>query len=102
MNQKTINVILTLEDDEDILRFTIDEDLCLDIQLNSDTCQAEIKSVFSALIPLLVENDISLKFEPDKAYSKELYIDVCREYIKDLEREINNCKLTIRDQLSIE
>lgn len=102
MNQKTIDVIL-LENDEgkDTLRFVIDEEQCLDINLNSETCQAEIKIVFEKILGISTTEDIQFDYSVKDGYTKQLYIDVCAEYIKEIQREINNSISQIRAELSL-
>ena len=70
------------------------------MNLNSDTCQSEIKNVFYELLRLSVEEDIILTFEAEEGYPKELYKDVCLEYITAIQREIEISTDKIRTELS--
>ena len=93
----TIDVELKLIDDEDVLVFYLTEERSNDcsIKLNSATAQQEIKKVFSALLKLLVENEIELNYIVSDDYTRGLYRDVCREYVNELQKEIKNVKMSI-------
>ncbi len=97
MNQRTIDVILTtLGEDRDVLRFNITEDSIIDIDLDSSTCQTEIKKLFSEILMLAVNEDISFNFSTEEGFPRELYKDVCEEYIKDITRELQTSTIAIR------
>lgn len=102
MNQRTIKVLLSEEDvNTDILRFFITEESFIDINLNSDTCQTEIKSLFSELIRIAKQNDIAFELCIQDGYSKDLYKDVCSEYIKEIKRELEATSMVIRNELGV-
>lgn len=97
MSQRTINVLLTtLGEDRDVLRFFLSEDSILDIDLDSATCQADIKKLFSEILKLSLTEDIELKYTFEEDFPRELYKDVCKEYIKDIDREIYESTQIIR------
>lgn len=101
MKQEKINVLLKNINDNDLLVFEIssgDKSKDLSINLNSDICQSEIKKVFSSLLEKMVNSEIQLELQIDPKYSKGLYIDVCKEYITNLNREIEQ----IHNELVIE
>lgn len=101
MNQRIISVILLENGDgNDTLRFVIDEEQKLDINLNSETCQTEIKNVFEKILGISVTEDIQLNYSVQEDYTKQLYIDVCSEYIKEIQGEINKSAEQIREELS--
>ncbi|MBQ3603614.1 MAG: hypothetical protein IJA02_07230 [Clostridia bacterium] len=94
MNQIVINVQLTVIGEEDVLVFAIDEenpDKYI-ISLNSPNNQSEIKKVFSKILEMLFDNDITLQLQIADGYSKGLYKDVCEEYINELQKEISEVK----------
>lgn len=97
VEKKIINVYLKVNGDIDLLVFDLDQD-GLDkyiVNLNSSSSQEEIKNVFSKLLELLIENDIQLILKIENGYSKGLYKDVCDEYIKELNRELEQVKQNI-------
>lgn len=98
---KKIDVTLTVLNEIDVLIFSLDEDNPekYKINLNSSTSQSEIKDVFAKLLEILIENDILLELKIADGYSKGLYKDVCTEYISDLNREIQQIKITINQTL---
>ena len=99
MNQRTIKVLLTCTEDKDVLKFSISDTESLDINLNSASCQAEIKKLFSRILMIGIEEDIVFDFCIDKEYNRGLYIDVCKEYMKDMQRELTDCVQRIRIEL---
>ncbi len=99
MNQKTIKVeLLAADDEKDLLRFKF-EDNPLDVNLNSPLCQNELKAVFVCLLQMLIENDVCLEFSKADDYCREMYIEVCEEYVKDLNRELASVKEKIRKEI---
>ena len=93
MNQVMIEVLLNSIDEADILTFFIDPEenqggYC--VNLNSTSSQSELKQVFSALLKKLAVNEITLELKIEKNYTKGLYIDVCAEYINDLNKELKS------------
>ena len=97
MSRRTIDVLLTtLGEDRDVLRFKITEDSNLDIDLDSSTCQASIKKLFSEILTLALNEDINFEFSTEDGFPRELYKDVCEEYIKDITRELKTSTIAIR------
>ena len=47
----------------------------------------------------LLKAPVKLEFEDRMDYKTGLYIDVCKEYIKDLNREIANVRKSIPERL---
>ena len=100
MNQITLNVKLFAEStDDDILAFLF-EDAESRVNLNTDSCQAELKEAFSKLIKLSLDNDISLNLIIEDGYGRGLYKDVCTEYIAELQRELDSVKEKIRREIA--
>ena len=81
MNQIILEVKLFAENtDDDILSFAFEDDECR-VNLNSDSCQGELKEVFSKLVKLCLHNDVTLEMKIEEGYSRGLYKDVCSEYV---------------------
>ena len=100
MKPETIRVeLMELDPDTDILRFHVKENP-LDVNLNSAECQSSLKDVFSALLKLLIDTDINLELSYGAEYNRLMYLEVCNEYIKDLNRELANVKDELRSELS--
>lgn len=102
MNQKQIEVLLTVVGESDVLNFMLDQEKPDEyvVNLNSDTSQSELKKVFSKLLELIIENDVKLVLKIAEGYSKVLYIDVCTVYIDDLNREISSVAESVRKDVS--
>lgn len=98
MNQKQIEVLLTVVGESDVLNFILDQEKPDEyvVNLNSDTSQSELKKVFSKLLELIIENDVKLVLKIAEGYSKVLYMDVCTVYIDDLNREISSVAESVR------
>jgi hypothetical protein len=100
MNQEIINVeLLALDTDTDILRFYVGEE-SLDVNLNSPACQGPLKDIFSVLLRRLIHLDIKLELSVNEEYKRAMYIEVCTEYINDLNRELADVKDELRSELS--
>ena len=102
MNQKQIEVLLTVVGESDVLNFRLDQEKPDEyvVNLNSDTSQSELKKVFSKLLELIIENDVKLVLKIAEGYSKVLYMDVCTVYIDDLNREISSVAESVRKDVS--
>lgn len=100
MNQINIKVTLLEKDGEDVLSFLFDEEEGI-IELNSDSFQEQMKKVFSNLLKLTLENDVLLDFVVCEGYTRGLYKEVCEEYIKDLQEELDKIKDKIRKEMNI-
>lgn len=102
MNQKQIEVLLTVVGESDVLNFILDQEKPDEyvVNLNSDTSQSELKKVFSKLLELIIENDVKLVLKIAEGYSKVLYMDVCTVYIDDLNREISSVAESVRKEVS--
>lgn len=102
MNQKQIEVLLTVVGESDVLNFILAQEKPDEyvVNLNSDTSQSELKKVFSKLLELIIENDVKLVLKIAEGYSKVLYMDVCTVYIDDLNREISNVAESVRKEVS--
>ena len=99
MNQKAIEVVLLAADEEtDLLRFKFEDDP-LDVNLNSPICQNELKAVFVRLLQMLIENDVYLEFNHADDYGRGMYIEVCEEYVRDLNRELASAKEIIHKEI---
>lgn len=101
MNQvsKVINVFLRKENERDYLVFDFEDEIT--VCLNDDNCQSDLKKVFSKLLERLMDEKIELKFKDTPEYKTGLYIEVCEEYIKDLNREISTVCKNIPERLKI-
>jgi len=95
MNQTTLDIRLYAEDEEDILSFQFDDGEGM-VYLNSDSCQGQMKDVFSRLIKLSLENDVLLNLIIADDYGRGLYKDVSKEYVRELQKELDSVKDKIR------
>ena len=98
MNQEIIKATLLEQDDIDILRFEIDEE-GIDINLNSPECQNSLKKMFALILEKVVDGSIEIILEIQDGYSRGMYIEVCEEYIKDLNRELGDITEVIKEEI---
>ena len=102
MNQesKVINVHLEKRENKDYLVFDFEE--TAEVCLNKDASQNDLKSIFVKLLTEITKHPIELHFLENSEYKTGLYIDVCKEYIKDLNKEITNVRKNIPEKLKIQ
>lgn len=102
MNQRVIEVKLAVLSDADVLIFGLDEERpeAYVVNLNSTSSQAELKNIFSYLLRILLEEDILLKYAVAPGYRKDLYKEVCKEYIDDLNHELSQVKASINKEIN--
>ena len=100
MNPITLDIRLYADnDDEDILTFMFDDGVG-EVYLNSDSCQGQMKDVFSRLIKLSLTNDVLLHLVIAEEYGRGLYKDVCKEYVCELQKELDSVKEKIRREFT--
>jgi len=102
MNRRQIKAILYEENGTDFLKFEISQDCIISVNLNSAESQKELKDVFSNILSLLTKEDVEIIFDYPDDYSRRMYIDVCAEYIKDLNRELQGVGRQMRKELNIQ
>ena len=99
MNQesKAINVHLEKRENKDYLVFGFEE--VAEVCLNDDESQNNLKSIFVKLLTEITKYPVELQFLENPEYKTGLYIDVCKEYIKDLNKEITNVRKNMPEKL---
>ena len=99
MNQEIIKATLLEQDDADVLRFEIEEEY-LDVNLNSSECQNSLKKLFTLILEKVAKGSVEITLEIQDGYSRGMYVEVCEEYIKDLNRELKEVIEVIRKEIS--
>lgn len=99
MDQTILVVELTVSGETDILVFHFPEEETLSVNLNSSESQSDFKKVFSKLLQLILDGEVVLNFEKAEGYSKNLYIDVCKEYIEALNQELVQVRKSIIENI---
>ncbi len=100
MNPRTIKVLLTtLGEDKDILQFCLDKDTYINIDLDSTACQTEIKKLFSEILRIAVDEEVELEFVSEEGFPRDLYKDVCEQYILDIARELRTSNIAIKREI---
>ena len=89
MTVQVVKAVLTQrEDGNNILRFNIggaDQDLNLDDETNEE----QVKSVFDALLAQMVNDDIQVVADIPEERVHELYGEVCAAYVTQLNTELS-------------
>ena len=97
---KNIRVLLLLEQDQDFIRFFINNENgeYMDIDLNSNN-QSNLRLLYQNLIRLTLEHKLDLNLEIQEHYNNYLFKEIAIEFIKDLQFEIDKVRLdtTIED-----
>ncbi len=84
--EMTIDVYLETCEGKDVIVFAMEPPL--HVSLNDDNSQNELKKVFIKILSLMLNRKIKFVYKETENYKTGLYIDVCKEYIKELNREI--------------
>ncbi len=99
MNQECIKINVKVDKIDEIDYMVFELDGNMNVNLNDECGQNDLKKVFSILLNKLIKNDIELIYLENEDYNVNLYKDVCREYVKDLNKEIINVKKLIPSEL---
>lgn len=74
----------------------------MEINLNdSATCQDELRSLFAQLVEILIDNEISISFEKNENYPRDLIESAIELYVNDLKREVISVRQQINRELSV-
>ena len=97
--EKIIKVHLETKGKDDFMCFEFEE--LKTVCLTNEECQNDLQEVFNMLLKELINHPVKLEYLENASYKKGLYIDVCTEYIKDLNREVNSIRKKIPEKLQI-
>jgi hypothetical protein len=101
---KEIDVKLIRKDDKDLLLFTGLTDKPKEtkqVELSNDVnAQKELKELFCALLPLLIEEPVQLKLTYDDTKDNELFRTVANEYVTALNAELQQSRKTFVEDYS--
>lgn len=95
-----IDAILKKIGDQDLLVFIMEKEH--KIQLNSSDCQQSIKELFSDILTLMLRKAVTINLRVEDSYSNTLMIDVCKAYVKDLNKEIDQISKTLPEDIKID
>ena len=97
-SKKQINVKLYKDNGVDLLEFNISADNNHKLNMNLEDNQSDIKSMFCDLVEILENSSIELKLNVIEGYDNKLLEEVSVEYIKDLNKELENVRAEILDK----
>ena len=93
-----INVTATtVGNGQDVIRFTINEKP-YDVSLTTDTGNEDLKSVFEALLRLMLSENVKLVFTKTDGYTNKMYEEVCREYVASIQKEIDTAQQALANE----
>lgn len=94
------NRIVTLMEQNgcDVLKFKINDQEIIDININSKD-QTELRKLFYSIIQECMRMPFEFELNVEDGYKKNLYIEVSREYIKQLNGELKKIIEEIPDKL---
>lgn len=93
-----INVTATtVGNGQDVIRFTINEKP-YDVSLTTDTGNEDLKSVFEALLRLMLSENVKLVFTKTDGYTNKMYEEVCKEYVASIQKEIDTTQQALANE----
>lgn len=93
-----INVTATtVGNGQDVIRFTISEKP-YDVSLTTDTGNEDLKSVFEALLHLMLSENVKLVFTKTDGYTNKMYEEVCKEYVASIQKEIDTVQQSLANE----
>lgn len=93
-----INVTATtVGNGQDVIRFTINEKP-YDVSLTTDTGNEDLKSVFEALLRLMLSENVKLVFTKTDGYTNKMYEEVCKEYVASIQKEIDTAQQALANE----
>ncbi len=97
-SKKQIKVKLRKDNDLDLLEFSLGAGKNHKLNINLEDNQSDIKAMFCDLVEMLEENSIELELDVMEGYDNKLLEEVSVEYIKDLNKELENVRAEILDK----
>lgn len=98
-SKKQLAVKLFKEDKIDFLEFNLGEGKIHKLNISLEDNQANIKSMFCDLIPLLETDALELVLSVEDDYDNNLLKEVSTSYINDLNKEIESVRTDILDRV---
>lgn len=93
-----INVTATtVGNGQDVIRFTINEKP-YDVSLTTDTGNEDLKSVFEALLRLMLSENVKLVFTKTDGYTNKMYEEICKEYVASIQKEIDTAQQALANE----
>lgn len=88
VNEKEVKVMLVSEGDNDYLNILLENKQSLKMNF-SETDQKYLRNIYKEIISYMLENEQKIKFvlEVSDGYDNQLFKDVSKEFIDDLNEE---------------
>jgi len=97
-SKKQIKVKLYKDNGIDLLEFSVSASKKHKLNINLEDNQSDIKSMFCDLVEMLEESSIELELDVIEGYDNKLLEEVSVEYVKDLNKELENVRAEILDK----
>ncbi|MDD8049356.1 MAG: hypothetical protein PHH04_07140 [Thomasclavelia sp.] len=101
MENKKVEVELKEVEKKDILEFHLGEGSSVSIDFN-DKDQSQLRKLFYEIIKYAIEEPFELELKITDGYRKNLYIEIAKEYIKQLDTELKRILSEIPEELKKE
>lgn len=85
---KNIRVLLLEEEGVDYIRFFLDADENVNINLNNND-QSSLRDIYKKMIAMSINNKLKLNLEYQEGYGKLLFKEIAEEFIRDLNIELD-------------
>jgi hypothetical protein len=99
--QKILEARMDTVAEKDYMLFEFEQPMR--VCLNSDESQGELKNCFSTLLAEMISSEnIKIMYVENPDFKNGLYIDVVKEYVKDLNQEIKRVYKKIPEYLTVD
>lgn len=95
-----ITVNLQEIDGQDVMIFDVTPPLT--VNFSNENSQTDLKNIFSSLLNLLIGDDLEVDLKVQDGYSRSLFIEVAQEYIRELNKELNQTRIRIVKEFQME
>ena len=98
MENKLVIVNLREYEGKDVLEFVLNEENIIAIDLNNKD-QTGLRKLFYAIINKAIHESFEFDLHIENGYNKNLYIDISKEYIKQLNSELAKIVENVPEEL---
>lgn len=86
--QKIITTVLTIDNDDDVLRFSFPDGEEADVSLTVEEGNAQLKAVFAKILSFQMKDEVEVLFEQTEGYGNGMYEQACKAYVQMLGKEL--------------
>lgn len=86
--------VITDEQGQDVMRFMFEQPM--DVSLTGTNGTKDLKELFARLMGLILKDDVQVTFEKTSGYENQMYVDVCSEYVRALNKELTEAREKVK------